>query len=126
MNLCLNARDAMANGGILQIEASNAVLGEEFVSRYPPAQPGEYLMLRITDNGVGIPDALLEKIFDPFFTTKETGKGTGLGLSTVLGIVKRHGGFLEVNRRPYSTWVKGKWFSSWTTNASSAISPARF
>lgn len=96
MNLCVNARDALPNGGILQIEANNVVLDQEFVSHYPPAQPGEYLALKISDNGVGIADSLLEKIFDPFFTTKETGKGTGLGLSTTLGIVKRHGGFLEV------------------------------
>lgn len=100
MNLCVNARDAMPNGGILQIEANNIVLDANFVSRHPPASPGEYLMLKISDNGVGIPEEMLEKIFDPFFTTKETGKGTGLGLSTVLGIVKRHGGFLDVSSKP--------------------------
>ena len=99
MNLCVNARDALPNGGILQIEANNMVLDQEFVSHHPPAQPGEYLALKISDNGVGIGDGVLEKIFDPFFTTKETGKGTGLGLSTTLGIVKRHGGFLEVNSK---------------------------
>lgn len=100
MNLCVNARDAMPNGGILQIEASNVVLDANFVSRHPPAAPGEYLMLKISDNGIGIPEEMIEKIFDPFFTTKETGKGTGLGLSTVLGIVKRHGGFLDVSSKP--------------------------
>jgi two-component system, cell cycle sensor histidine kinase and response regulator CckA len=99
MNLCLNARDAMPNGGILQIETNNVTLDEEFVGRHPPAAPGEYLMLKINDNGVGIPEDILDKIFDPFFTTKEIGKGTGLGLSTVLGIVKRHGGFLTVSSR---------------------------
>lgn len=96
MNLCVNARDAMPNGGILQIEASNLVLDASFVSRHPPAPPGEYVSLKIVDNGVGIADSVIDRIFDPFFTTKEAGKGTGLGLSTVLGIVKRHGGFLEV------------------------------
>jgi CheY-like chemotaxis protein len=100
MNLCVNARDAMPNGGILQLEANNVLLDAQFVSRYPPAQPGDYLMLRISDNGIGIPEEQLEKIFDPFFTTKETGKGTGLGLSTVLGIVKRHHGFLDVTSKP--------------------------
>lgn len=99
MNLCVNARDAMPSGGILQIEAGNVVLDANFVSRHPPAAPGEYLMLKITDNGIGIPDNMIERIFDPFFTTKESGKGTGLGLSTVLGIVKRHGGFLEVSSK---------------------------
>lgn len=99
MNLCVNARDAMTNGGILQLEANNVVLDAHFVSRFPPAQPGEYLMLKVSDNGVGIPEEHLDKIFDPFFTTKETGKGTGLGLSTVLGIVKRHRGFLDVTSK---------------------------
>jgi two-component system, cell cycle sensor histidine kinase and response regulator CckA len=99
MNLCLNARDAMPNGGILQIETHHVTLDEQFVSRHPPAAPGDYFMLKINDNGVGINEDILDKIFDPFFTTKETGKGTGLGLSTVLGIVKRHGGFLTVTSK---------------------------
>lgn len=99
MNLCVNARDAMPSGGILQIEAANIVLDTGFVSRHPPAAPGEYVSLRISDNGVGIPEDVIERIFDPFFTTKEAGKGTGLGLSTVLGIVKRHGGFLDVSSK---------------------------
>lgn len=99
MNLCVNARDAMPDGGILQIEANNVMLDSPFVSRFPPAPPGEYVLLRISDNGIGISENVIGKIFDPFFTTKETGKGTGLGLSTMLGIVKRHGGFLEVSSR---------------------------
>ena len=99
MNLCVNARDAMPDGGILQIEASNVTLDETFVGRFPPAAPGEYVLLRITDNGIGIAENVVDKIFDPFFTTKEAGKGTGLGLSTVLGIVKRHAGFLEVTSK---------------------------
>jgi PAS domain S-box-containing protein len=99
MNLCVNARDAMPNGGILQIEATNIVLDTGFISRHPPAAPGEYVSMRISDNGVGIPEDVIERIFDPFFTTKEAGKGTGLGLSTVLGIVKRHGGFLDVSSK---------------------------
>lgn len=99
MNLCVNARDAMPEGGILQIEANNVTLDEAFVSRFAPMAPGEFVLLRITDNGIGIPENVIDKIFDPFFTTKETGKGTGLGLSTVLGIVKRHSGFLDVSSR---------------------------
>jgi two-component system, cell cycle sensor histidine kinase and response regulator CckA len=99
MNLCVNARDAMSNGGILQIDISGVVLDANFVSHHPPAPPGEYLVLKISDNGIGIAEDVQDKIFDPFFTTKESGKGTGLGLSTVLGIVKRHGGFLEVTSR---------------------------
>jgi PAS domain S-box-containing protein len=123
MNLCVNARDAMPNGGILQLEANNVVLDDAFVGHYPPAQPGEYLMFKISDNGVGIADEVLDKIFDPFFTTKESGKGTGLGLSTVLGIVKRHGGFLEVQ----SKLGKGSKFTVYlptvesTTSVGSAI-----
>jgi two-component system cell cycle sensor histidine kinase/response regulator CckA len=96
LNFCVNARDGMPQGGCLRIEASNIILGPEDL-RQPRQAPGPYVLLTVRDNGHGIPGDVLAKIFEPFFTTKEIGKGTGLGLSTVLGIVKTHGGFVEVS-----------------------------
>jgi two-component system sensor kinase len=96
MNLCVNARDAMPEGGRLTIGAEHAVLDEGGARMHPDARPGRFVALKITDTGSGIPPEILDRIFDPFFTTKEVGKGTGLGLSTVLGIVKSHGGFVHV------------------------------
>lgn len=96
MNLCVNARDAMPNGGQLTISASNRMLDSHYVSMNPEATEGPYLLLQIEDTGTGIAASALDKIFDPFFTTKDVGKGTGLGLSTSLAIVKSHGGFIRV------------------------------
>jgi PAS domain S-box-containing protein len=109
MNLCVNSRDAMPDGGTLTITASNTeegdpgagwrVAGTDLVNSVSSPSPGSrhpYVRLSVLDTGTGIPPDLLDKIFDPFFTTKEHGKGTGLGLSTVLGIVKGHGGFVHV------------------------------
>jgi CheY-like chemotaxis protein len=96
MNLCVNARDAMPEGGELVLEAGNVVLDDDFLERHPGAKAGPHVRLAVTDTGAGIPPALLPKIFDPFFTTKGPGKGSGLGLATALGIVKSHGGFLSV------------------------------
>jgi two-component system cell cycle sensor histidine kinase/response regulator CckA len=102
LNLCINARDAMPQGGRLSMKAENFMVDESFASAHAPMQTGPYVRLEISDTGEGIPAANLEKIFEPFFTTKEFGKGTGLGLSTVLGIVKSHHGLVlvesEVNR----------------------------
>jgi PAS domain S-box-containing protein len=97
LNLCVNARDAMPTGGTLTLEALPTVVDEAFASTVPDAQPGLYVALRVHDTGTGIPQEILERIFDPFFTTKSPDKGTGLGLSTVMGIVKSHGGFLQVS-----------------------------
>ncbi|GBE92021.1 PAS domain S-box protein [Nostoc cycadae] len=97
MNLAVNARDAMPNGGMLTITAENRVIDETYSRMRPEAKAGGYILVTVSDTGTGIPPEILERIFDPFFTTKEVGKGTGLGLSTVLGIVKNCGGFLEVS-----------------------------
>ena len=100
MNLCVNGRDAMPNGGTLSITANNLYI-DEHCSPMPPAETvGPYLEITVEDTGVGIPPDVIDKIFDPFFTTKPVGKGTGLGLSTVLGIVKSHRGFVKVYSKP--------------------------
>ncbi|MEW6737715.1 MAG: PAS domain S-box protein [Acidobacteriota bacterium] len=96
MNLCVNARDAMPEGGKLAIKAENMVLDENFTRMHIDVQPGPYVLTTVADTGRGIPTQVLDKIFEPFFTTKEIGKGTGLGLSTAAGIVKSHGGFIDV------------------------------
>ncbi|WP_427159293.1 PAS domain S-box protein [Aliinostoc sp. HNIBRCY26] len=96
MNLCINARDAMPNGGCLRILATNIFIDELSVQKYPEAEVGCYVMLAVTDTGMGIPPEILERMFEPFFTTKEIGKGTGLGLSTVIGITRSHAGFINV------------------------------
>jgi two-component system, cell cycle sensor histidine kinase and response regulator CckA len=96
LNLCVNARDAMPEGGQLLIEAKNRQLSEEEAGQFIGAKPGNYLLLAVSDTGTGIPPEIIDKIFEPFFTTKEIGKGTGLGLSTVMSIIKSHGGFLDL------------------------------
>jgi two-component system cell cycle sensor histidine kinase/response regulator CckA len=96
MNLSLNARDAMPQGGTLSIDVENIVLDEMYAQSNPEAKPGHYVLLRVTDTGVGIPQENLKTIFEPFFTTKEIGKGTGLGLTSVLQIARNHGGFVSV------------------------------
>ena len=130
LNLCVNARDAMPDGGRLRLRASNLDIDTNYSSMLPESKPGPHVLIEVSDSGRGIPPETLERIFDPFFTTKEVGKGTGLGLSTVHGIVKNHGGFIKVE----SELGKGTTFQVWlpavpdqpTTaiTASGTVSPA--
>ncbi|MCC5638143.1 response regulator [Nostoc sp. CHAB 5844] len=96
MNLCVNARDAMPNGGTLTITAENLLIDENYARMNLDAKVGPYIVISVCDTGIGIPEEILDRIFEPFFTTKAVGQGTGLGLSTVLGILKSHGGFVSV------------------------------
>jgi two-component system cell cycle sensor histidine kinase/response regulator CckA len=96
INLCVNARDAMPGGGRMTIQSALAVLGEDDVHSQLDARPGWFAVLTVSDTGIGMDDHVKQRIFEPFFTTKEKGKGTGLGLSMVYGVVKNHGGFVNV------------------------------
>ena len=100
MNLTVNARDAMPHGGRILIETANVNADQEFRSHHPWAEDGDYVMASFADTGPGIAQELQEHIFEPFFTTKEVGKGTGLGLATAYGIVKQHGGMLDLHSEP--------------------------
>jgi PAS domain S-box-containing protein len=107
MNICVNAADAMPNGGKLQIETELVHLDKTFSATHPGANPGNYIHITISDTGQGMDKETLSKIFEPFFTTKEKDKGTGLGMSMVYGIVKNHGGYINV----YSEAGKGTIFN---------------
>jgi CheY-like chemotaxis protein len=100
LNLCVNARDAMPRGGILNLKARNLDVDQHYAAMNRSLPPGRYVALEVTDTGTGMPRDVLEHIFEPFFTTKEPGKGTGLGLSTVNTIVRAHGGCVGVESEP--------------------------
>ena len=100
LNLCVNARDAMPEGGTLRIETSNAVIGPECEHTHPWAEAGEYVRIAVIDTGHGMTDDVSAHIFEPFYTTKKVGEGTGMGLATVYGILKQHGGSIDVTSAP--------------------------
>jgi two-component system, cell cycle sensor histidine kinase and response regulator CckA len=115
MNVCINARDAMPSGGNIRIQASNLSIDENYARMNIDAEPGNYVVVRVEDNGTGMPPDVVKRIFDPFFTTKDIGEGTGLGLSTALTLIKSHGGFINV----YSETGKGTRFSIYLPSAES-------
>jgi CheY-like chemotaxis protein len=100
LNLCVNARDAMPEGGDLTIEAENAEIDDVYTALNPDAKQGDYVVIRVSDTGSGIAPDTRDRIFEPFFSTKEVGRGTGLGLSTSLAIVRSHGGFISLYSEP--------------------------
>jgi two-component system cell cycle sensor histidine kinase/response regulator CckA len=120
MNLGVNARDAMPDGGKLTMRASNVDISEAQARRKRGMAAGRYVLIEVEDTGTGMPPEIIARIFDPFFTTKGAGKGTGLGLSTVMGIVKSHDGFMEVK----SEVGRGTVFSLYFPSAVQRVSGA--
>jgi CheY-like chemotaxis protein len=121
LNLCLNARDAMADGGQLTIETFNTVLDGDYAARHTEVEPGEYVVLAVSDSGHGIATDALDKVFDPFYTTKAEGKGTGLGLSMVYGFAKQSRGHVKI----YSEHGQGTTVRLYLPRSASGASASR-
>lgn len=124
LNLTLNARDAMPDGGLLTIEIANAKLGEDIADREQDVISGQYVMISVTDTGEGIPADVMARIYEPFFTTKEVGKGSGLGLSMVYGFVKQSGGHITIDSTPGEGTSVKMYFPCAPWSASQADVPA--
>ena len=122
MNICINARDAMPSGGTLALKAENVAIDENYARMNSEADVGNYVLLTISDTGIGMPPEVVKRIFDPFFTTKEVGKGTGLGLAMTLTIVKSHSGFINV----YSEPNEGTRFSIYFPSAQATMDDLAF
>ena len=123
VNLAINARDAMPNGGKLTIEASNSFADADYVRANPEVSEGQYVAICISDTGVGMTPDVLARVFEPFFTTKEAGHGTGLGLSQVYGFVKQSGGHVKIYSEPGQGTTVKMYFPRFAGAKTSLVTP---